>query len=87
MIISGQLNRDEALAILEASPYASAQELDSDLRYFLKKMNWDEDRLRDYLSRPKVEHDVYPSEFKFAKTLFGFSHSVRGLAKAFKRNF
>ncbi|MET3454074.1 N-acetyl sugar amidotransferase [Pseudomonas kilonensis] len=62
LVMSGQMSRDEALARLEESPYPSEEGLETDKKYFLKKMGWDESTLRAYLERPEKRHDEYPSD-------------------------
>ena len=62
LIMSDQMTRDQALELLQSPPYASADELQRDRKYFLKKMGWAEDDLERYLSRPEQPHDAYPSE-------------------------
>lgn len=62
LVASGQLSREDALQGLEGIAYQSEQDLDQDLRYFLKKMKWSEQDLSHYLARSPVPHDHYPSE-------------------------
>ena len=62
LIAVGQLERSAAIKNIETIPYPSELDLENDKHYFLKKMNWNESQLTDYLSRPRVEHDFYPSE-------------------------
>jgi len=68
LIMSGEMTREEALANLDLSPYLMAEDLVRDKKYFLKKMNWTEQQLRDYLTRPEVAHEKYGSE-KWQKDL------------------
>lgn len=62
LVMSGQMTRDAALLELQKSPYPSKEDLASDKKYFLKKMGWSEEELQNYLSRPEVPHDSYPSD-------------------------
>ena len=62
LIMSNQMSREEALLTLKESPYYSSEALESDLKYFLKKMGWTRSDLDAYLSRPSVPHDRYPSD-------------------------
>lgn len=62
LIISKQMNREEAIIILQDIPYPSQSALDEDKKYFLKKMGWTQDQLTSYLSRPAKAHTDYPSE-------------------------
>lgn len=62
LVMTGQMTRDEAIAKMHEIAYPSQKDLDSDRQYFLKKMGWTQEKLDDYLSRPEVRHDAYPSE-------------------------
>tara|TARA_R100001143_G_C3360947_1_gene135575 strand:+ start:14247 stop:15353 length:1107 start_codon:yes stop_codon:yes gene_type:complete len=72
LILSDQLTRKEALEQLEESPYHSKVALESDIEYFLKKMGWSKKDLEDYIARPEIRHDVYPSE----RPLFQIMNSI-----------
>ena len=69
LIMSGQMDRTEALQSLEESPYPSRQDLAADKTYFLKKMQWNQAALDHYLKRPMIHHAVYGSEYPLAKGL------------------
>jgi N-acetyl sugar amidotransferase len=64
LIISGQMQREDAIKELNNIPYPSEKVLESDKEYFLKKMNWSNQQLIDYIARPAVNHNFYPSEKK-----------------------
>lgn len=64
LILTGQMNREEAISLLEELPYPNEDELNSDIEYFLKKMGWSKKQLDDYLKRTPKSHEDYPSEFK-----------------------
>ena len=38
--------------------------LENDKLYFLKKMNWTNNDLEEYIKRPQVSHDYYKTEKK-----------------------
>ena len=65
LIISGQLNRDEAISIINSKTYTSDNELEEDITYFLKKMQWEYNDLKTYLDRPEKSHLLYESEIKY----------------------
>lgn len=65
LVMSGQMTRDDALARLQESPYPVLEGLETDRRYFLKKMGWSEADLSTYLARPEKRHDLYPSDRAF----------------------
>ena len=58
------MQREDAIKELNNIPYPSEKVLDSDKEYFLKKMNWTNQELIDYIARPSVSHNFYPSEKK-----------------------
>lgn len=62
LVVSGQLEREAALEVLDSSPYDSERSLQLDKEYFLKKMLWSEKDLMDYISRPEVSHGAFRSE-------------------------
>lgn len=62
LIVSGQMTREEALKKMEAIPYPSEDDLQSDIEYFLKKMGWTRAELNAYLARPEVPHAKYGTE-------------------------
>ncbi len=61
--------------LLEGSPYENQQQLQGDIDYFLKKMGWDEDRLKVYLVNNEILHSNYVSE----KKSYNLLKSVRRL--------
>lgn len=73
LIISKQLNKENALKFLEQSPYSSQYELDNDIEYFLKKMSWTEIDLENYINRDEKQHKDYGTEvniFIFLKKVY-----------------
>jgi N-acetyl sugar amidotransferase len=69
LVASGQMTRQDAISGLKGIPYASEQDLQNDIQYFLKKMGWAEIDLTNYIERPEVRHDAYPSEHGFYRFL------------------
>ncbi|TAN42076.1 MAG: N-acetyl sugar amidotransferase [Nitrospirae bacterium] len=62
LIVSGQMDREEALKVLEGIPYPSDKDVENDKRYFIKKMGWTMAQLSEYISRSEKSHLTYPSE-------------------------
>lgn len=62
LVMTGQMSRDEALASAAGIAYPSEKELETDKKYFIKKMGWTPEKLADYIARPPKAHDDYPSE-------------------------
>jgi hypothetical protein len=69
LICSGQLSRAQAKTLLASSPYPDPDDLQIDIEYFLKKMNWSEQNLADYLARAERPHDAFASEARLYNTL------------------
>lgn len=70
LICSGQMTRERASELMAQSPYPNPDDLDADIDYFLKKMGWKQADLDDYLRRPPLAHDVYPSEAHWYAKLY-----------------
>jgi N-acetyl sugar amidotransferase len=62
LVAAGQMERDEALKLLNGIPYPSQEDLEADIQYFLKKMGWSRSQLDDYLNRPEKPHELYGTE-------------------------
>lgn len=62
LIISGQMTREDAIKDLEAIPYPSQEDLEQDIEYFLKKMDWTLEDLENYINREEKKHLIYGSE-------------------------
>jgi N-acetyl sugar amidotransferase len=62
LICSGQLDRADAKRLLEQSPYPDPDDLQVDIDYFLKKLDWSMADLDAYIARPARPHDDFPSE-------------------------
>ena len=77
LIITNQLDRDKALNILKQSPYPSEDLEKADLTYFLKKMDWTNQDLEDYIKRKRVEHSDYKSELPMWNFLKGVHNMLK----------
>lgn len=69
LVMTGEMTREEALKHASGIAYPSESEMESDRLYFIKKMGWTEEKFKDYMTRPEVKHDVYPTEVNFYKSL------------------
>jgi len=74
LVLNGQLDRAEALRLLEGPPYPDAASMEEDRRYFLKKMGWSEAQLDAYLARPAVPHAAYGSSYALVNAIRGRPH-------------
>lgn len=77
LVISGQIKREEAIKLLEDSPYPDPEEEEQDRSFVIKRLGFSEESFNHYMSAPEVPHQVYGSE----KWLMDFYSSV---AKAIK---
>lgn len=75
LILSGQLSRDDALLKISEDPYPSQSDLELDTKYFLKKMDWQNDQLKHYLSSPPRSHTLYRSERQIYTRLLNFGRT------------
>lgn len=85
LIMTNQLNRDEALEILAKSPYPDSDQLRNDINYFLKRMEWSEKDLDEYLKRPPRSHDSFASDKRVIDSLKFVYFSTRGIYFRFHR--
>lgn len=73
LIAAKQMKREDALANMDKIAYPGQKDLDADIQYFLKKMNWTAEQLRDYLAAPFRPHADFPSElplYEFFKKVY-----------------
>ena len=61
LIVTKQISREDALKEISKSPYPNEIEMKEDIEYFLKKMNWTEDDLNNYINRKPKSHYSYPN--------------------------
>jgi N-acetyl sugar amidotransferase len=69
LIITGQIDRGEAINILAQKPYKD-RDYRQDKKYFLKKMSWSEEDFNNYISRPEKSHEKFNSEKKLWDFIF-----------------
>ena len=75
-ILTGQITRDEALKILQTSPYSSQDDLNCDIEYVSKKLEWNDNYLSEYIKRPGVSHDYYGTETDMLKKLLKIKKAI-----------
>lgn len=69
LVVSGQLSREEGLALLATPPYPDAAQLRDDREFVAKKLGYTPEQLEDYLEAPPVPHSAFPSEAPWLKWL------------------
>lgn len=65
LVVNGEMSRQDALSMLSEDPYPDKFDKKRDILYFLKKMEWTNEELAQYISREGKPHDYYPSEYSY----------------------
>lgn len=63
LIITDQISRDEAVQLMQGSPYDQDQFV-KDRKFFLEKMCWQIEDLQQYIARGRSDHSDYRSSRK-----------------------
>ena len=79
LIMTGQMDRDQALCLLEQSPYPSREQEEQDTRFVKKKLGFSDAEFESYLAAPAVSHQAFPSEKPLWDALNNARAVVRGL--------
>ncbi len=82
LVISGQMTRDQAIEGLRGIAYPSADALEEDKTYFMKKMGWSQADLSNYLGRPAQPHCKYGSERRLFDLVWQIRNYFRGVARS-----
>jgi hypothetical protein len=69
LICSGQMGRNEAIALMREDPYNDKALLEEDRGYVLKKIELSEEEFNDYIHSPPTPHSLYPSSERFFATI------------------
>jgi N-acetyl sugar amidotransferase len=77
LIITNQITRNDAIKLLARQPYSSEIKLKEDKEYFLKKMNWTEKKLKNYIQRPAKSHYQYPNSRFIYECLLKFYKLIK----------
>lgn len=62
LVVTGQMDRAHAIAMLEQSPYPDPQQEAQDLLFVKKKLGFTDETFEEYLRAPVVSHGKYGSE-------------------------
>lgn len=62
LVMTGQMPREDALVILQQSPYPDRDLEQEDRGFVIKKLGWSEEDFEDYLRKPAIPHESYGSE-------------------------
>ena len=81
LIVTNQLSRNEAIKKLELNPYSNNLQLNEDKEYFLKKMNWTQEKLEEYLKRPAISHTQYANSKFIYENLLKYTNYLNKVIK------
>jgi N-acetyl sugar amidotransferase len=62
LIATGQMTRQEAVALMEQPPYPDIRQEQEDCVFVLKKLGFGRDEFETYLTAPAVPHDAHATE-------------------------
>ncbi|PZQ89939.1 MAG: N-acetyl sugar amidotransferase [Leifsonia xyli] len=80
LIMSDQLTRDDALALMETSNYP--EELrKQDHEFIAKKLGVTVEELEEIYARPPVDYSAYPNAEASSRRLFGFTAALGGVLR------
>src|SRR5690606_36445210 len=79
LIVTGQLERADAITTLEHIPYPSVDDLEQDKATVIAKMNWPAGALEAYLARPERSHDEWATDRvkRWVSPLLGAAGRIR----------
>ncbi len=76
LICSGQMTRDQALAVLD-KPLYEKNDFERDKDLFLKKLSISEEFFQEYLKRPEKQHSFYKTDDKAYKVLLKIKEMLK----------
>lgn len=81
LILSKEITKEQALRALNLPLYNEA-ELRIDKEYFLKKLNLSESFLEEYMTSPRIEHEIYGKQ-RYVKDMYPILKAFRPIYKIF----
>ena len=81
LILSGQITREAALNIMKEDPY-DTNEINNDLEYVAKKLDWTVPEFEAIINQPPGKHKDFPTN----DDLFRFGLKLKGILKNKKRS-
>lgn len=80
LVISGQMTHEDAIKLLEYSPYPDPSQEEQDRIFVMKKLGFSEESFNRYLSAPEVPHQVYGSEKWFSDLLLSVTKTIKAIS-------
>jgi len=82
MIISGQINREAAVNLMNENDY-TVQEAHDDLDYVAKKLGWTTEEFKDIIARPPMNHRDFPNNEKLFSLGLSLKNSFKRISSKF----
>lgn len=77
LVITGQMSRYQALAMISAPPYPDPQQQRDDYAFVLKKLGFTPEEFESYMATPSTAHDHYATDKPLWDFLYGIRHKLR----------
>ena len=81
-----EITREKALRILQQPTYPTIDEEKKDIKYFIKKMKWTSEDLKNYISKSEKNHSIYGTEkylWERLKKIYQSSNFLKFLIKKY----
>jgi N-acetyl sugar amidotransferase len=85
LVISGQMTREEAMKLLEDSPYPDPRQEEQDRIFVMERLGLSEESFYRYMNAPEVPHRVYGSEKWLVGLLSSVAKTIRVIIPTFAR--
>lgn len=82
LITTGQMRREDALRMMQESPYPDSNQEREDYDYVLKKLGFSREEFEQYMAAPAVPHNAYRSE----KPMWDFFYRCYKRVEALRRS-
>lgn len=80
LICAGQLKRDDALELMKKGTYEDPHLEQIDLEFVTKKLGFSEEEFKEYINKPRIEHEKY-------RSYEGYLNLIRPIYRFFKNIF
>jgi hypothetical protein len=77
LVVTGQMTREDALCMLEQSPYPDHAQEEQDRAFVMKKLGFSEEEFAAYMRAPAVAHAAYGTEEPMYRTLLRINNAFK----------
>jgi hypothetical protein len=81
LIATGQMDRNQALAMMSQPPYPDSNQERDDYIFVLKKLGFSKEAFESYLSAPPISHAMYATEKPVWDVLYGVRKRLMALVR------